>query len=304
MNWFYIANTEQKGPVTDDELAVLVETGVVTAETQVWREGFAEWKLYGDVATAPAVAPSGGLALGLAGGTCSECGQSFAHEDLVKIGGRAVCGACKPTMVQQIKEGVSSDSAAEEIRREHLKHEAAVRSVGSLYMLGGGFLVLSGVVNLFALTKTAGGGRPDMVSAILATLIVLVFAAGYLWLGFSLRKLKRGAKIPAAVLTVLGLLSGLVVGVGAIAAVALTGQGQLFALLAFIPPAVCCYILYLLFSRKGTMVFSDRYALVVEQTPHIKYRMWIVLKIVLILVGVLFGLGLLAALLGSRSGGN
>ena len=68
MSWFYIANTEQKGPVTGEELAVLVETGVVTAETQVWREGFAEWKLYGDVAAASAVpsSPWGGIGFDLA----------------------------------------------------------------------------------------------------------------------------------------------------------------------------------------------------------------------------------------------
>ena len=304
MSWFYIANTEQKGPVTGDELAVLVETGVVTAETQVWREGFAEWKLYGDVAAAPAVAPSGGLTLGLSGGTCSECGQSFAHEDLVKIGGRAVCGACKPTMVQQIKEGVSTDTAAEEIRWQHLKHEAAVRSVGALYIVGGVLAVLSALGSLFAPAKNAAGVSPGMGSTIFAALIVMAFAAGYFWLGISLRKLKRGARIPAGVLTSLGLVGGLIGCFGAIVLSVTIGLGLLPVLLSFIPPLVCVYILYLLFSRKGTMVFSDRYALVVEQTPHIKYRMWIVLKIVLILVGALVGLGLLAALLGSRSGGN
>ena len=195
MNWFYIANTEQKGPVTDEELAALVETGVVTSETQVWREGFAEWKLYGEVAAAPAVAPTGGLTLGLAGGTCSECGQSFKHEDLVKIGGRAVCGTCKPTIVQQMKEGVPNDSAAEEIRREHLKHEAAVRSVGSLYLLGGCVSSLYAVGWLFGLAQTAKKmDSHGAVIAIVGTVILLALTAGYFWIGIGLRKLKRRAR--------------------------------------------------------------------------------------------------------------
>ena len=224
MSWFYIANTEQKGPVADEELAGLVGTGVVTAETQVWREGFAEWKLYGDVAAAPAAAPAGGLTLGLAGGTCSECGQSFAHEDLVKIGGRAVCGACKPTMVQQMKEGVPTESAAEEIRREHLKHEAAIRSVGALFILGGGLLSISAIGGLLVPTQAANGVSRVTGITIAVSVIFLVFAAGYLWIGISLRKLNRRARIPAAVLTVFGLLGGLLMCVGAIAVMVLTAR--------------------------------------------------------------------------------
>ncbi len=304
MNWFYIANTEQKGPVTDEEWAALVETGVVTAETQVWREGFAEWKLYGEVAAAPAVAPTGGFTLGLAGGTCSECGQSFKHEDLVKIGGRAVCGTCKPTIVQQIKEGVSTDSAAEEIRREHLKHEAAVRSVGSLYIFGGGMLFLSAIVGMSATTQSANAVSPGAGVAIVTSIILVAFAAGYLWIGISLRKLKRRARIPAGLVTGMVLLVGLFGCFSSIVVLIATGRGFLPVMLSFLPPSVCSYIFYLLFSRKGTMVFSDRYGQVIEQTPHIKYRMWIVLKVLLILFGVLFVLGLVALLLRSGSGGN
>ncbi len=286
MSWFYIANTEQKGPVTDDELAVLVETGVVTAETQVWREGFAEWKLYGDVATASAVAPAGGLTLGLAGGTCSECGQSFAHEDLVKIGGRAVCGACKPTMVQQIKEGVSDDTAAEEMRRTYFRHELAVWTVGGIVFVGGGSIfVLAGALAPFSKSEGAPVSNPavEMAVRVAVSAMIAGFGVAEIWIGLKLRKLDPRFRIPAAVIAGIGIAGGITTCIG------------------WIVPA---YILWLLVSQKGKIVFSEKYARAIEMTPHIKPRMWIVLKILLILFGVLIVLGLVAVLFGRGSGGN
>lgn len=41
--WFYAVNQEQKGPVSFDQLKALVQSGVVTASSLVWREGMAEW---------------------------------------------------------------------------------------------------------------------------------------------------------------------------------------------------------------------------------------------------------------------
>jgi hypothetical protein len=51
------------------------------------------------------------------------------------------------------------------------------------------------------------------------------------------------------------------------------------------------YILYLLFSKKGSMVFSDEYKRVIQQTPHIKYRTSV---IILVALGLLLFLMMLA----------
>ncbi len=59
MQWFYSINGERLGPVTPEQLSTLVANGTVTAETLVWREGFASWEAWGKVADAnplPAVA--------------------------------------------------------------------------------------------------------------------------------------------------------------------------------------------------------------------------------------------------------
>ena len=78
------------------------------------------------------------------------------------------------------------------------------------------------------------------------------------------------AKIPAAIIAAVGLLS--------------------FSIVTFIS----IYILHLIFSSKGQMVFSPEYKEIIRQTPHIKYK---TSKIVWVLLGIV-GLLLLAGLVG------
>ena len=92
-----------------------------------------------------------------------------------------------------------------------------------------------------------------------------------IWTAIGLRQLRSWARIVSGVLSGIGLL-GFPLGT------LLNG-----------------YILYLLFSKKGTMVFSDEYKRVIELTPGIKYRtsivVWIFLGLLLVLLGVaVFGL--------------
>jgi hypothetical protein len=101
-------------------------------------------------------------------------------------------------------------------------------------------------------------------------LLGLGFAQGFI--GFGLNKLKSWARISAA----------LFAGVG---------------LLAFpIGTLINGYILYLLLSAKGKMVFSDEYREIIEQTPEIKYKTSKVLWFFLFLLLGLIGLGIVVAL--------
>lgn len=170
-------------------------------------------------------------------------------------------------------------SSAEAIRKEHIKHEASVKSIGLLYAIGAFFLLLggAGLFVLFFLTAAgqAGGAEPDGVSFVF-TLILSCFYVGLGVLqGFmasGLRKLKPWARWAAVVFSVLGLI-GFPIGT-----------------------LISAYFLYLLLSEKGTMVFSPEYKDIIAQTPHIKYQTSRVLLVVLILFLVLF-LTLIAALL-------
>ena len=60
------------------------------------------------------------------------------------------------------------------------------------------------------------------------------------------------------------------------------------------------YILFLLLSKKGSMVFSPEYQAIIERTPHIQYRTsWIVKGCLIVLVGT-FLFAFVGAFLGIR----
>jgi hypothetical protein len=267
MSWYYASNNEQKGPVEQSELEQLVRQGVITGNTLVWREGMANWRPYSEI-TAPPVAASP-ADLPPHGVVCSECGQLFAADQAVRLGNSYVCAACKPVVTQKLREGVAINDGAEQIRKEHINHEASVKSVGVLYFLGATVLLLAGIGLLTASSRpsSAGGGG-------LMAVLFLGLSGVQIWAGIGLRRLKPWARIPSGILSGLGLLG--------------------FPLGTLING----YILYLLFSRKGATVFSDEYKRVIEETPQIKYRtsivVWIFLAIILALVGLAIVVPLLA----------
>jgi hypothetical protein len=255
MNYYYASAGEQKGPIPEEDLHALVKQGSISSETLIWREGMPTWQPYAQVISPALSSPS------VTATVCGICGKTFAPAELIWLGGQLCCAGCKPVAVQRMKEGVHSNSHAESIRKEHIKHEASTRSVGTLYYLGAGALFFISVAGLF-FPSDAGFGQGGIV----ATIFLLFLAVCQAVVGTGVRGLKKWARIPS------GILSG-------------------FGLIGFpIGTIINAYILYLLFSRKGRMVFSDEYKNVIEQTPHIKYRTSIVIWILLGLV--VFGLAL------------
>lgn len=149
-------------------------------------------------------------------------------------------------------------SDAVTIRKAHINHEASVKSVGTLFLLGGLLFVIAGV--------TAFGGRPNdsLAVRVLIGAAFLLFAGVLLAVAFGVRGLKSWARIPTAILSGLGLVAfpvGTVIG---------------------------AYMMYLVLCRKGRTVFADDYKLIVMKTPHVKYRtsivVWIVLGLVIALI--------------------
>ena len=103
--------------------------------------------------------------------------------------------------------------------------------------------------------------------------IFFVLGIGQFCVGYGLRRLKRWSRVPSGILSGLGLLA---IPIGTL---------------------INAYILYLIFSKKGKMVFSDEYHDIIKQTPHIKYRTSIVIWVVLGVLLALMGFGLLSAFL-------
>ena len=114
-------------------------------------------------------------------------------------------------------------------------------------------------------------GRHRSISAVL-----FVLGAGQIWVGVGLRRLRKWARIPTGILSGLGLL-GFPLGT-----------------------IINAYILYLVFCQKGKTVFSEEYQIVVEQTPHLKYRTSIIVWILLALVLAFIALALIMGFVVSR----
>ncbi|MBM3785199.1 MAG: RDD family protein [Acidobacteria bacterium] len=96
MTWYYVLNGQQAGPVDDSELQRLFADGTLNGEAPIWRAGMPQWAPLGSLFTLP---PPPGY------GQCLQCGNRFPPEQTIALAGGKVCAACKPVVVQRIREG-------------------------------------------------------------------------------------------------------------------------------------------------------------------------------------------------------
>lgn len=98
MNWYYEKDGEQSGPVGDDALQELFNSGAITVENLVWKKGMADWEPYGQVfAAASVLGPS----------KCPTCGAHVDASALIPTGDRQVCPECRDQYAQGLREGMS-----------------------------------------------------------------------------------------------------------------------------------------------------------------------------------------------------
>jgi len=185
---------------------------------------------------------------------CPNCSEVVPETDIIPIGEDRVCPHCRSLYLQRMKEGLppEQNSHARAVRQVHLKHEASLRSVGILYFLS------CAVLLFISVTLVSLGGLAEE-PVMLGGLIAFYFGLGVLlfFMGRGMRKLQRWVRIPATILAVLGLLQFPV--------------GTL----------INGYILALIWSEKGKMVFSDPYARIIAETPDMKYQTSIFVKVLL-----------------------
>lgn len=169
---------------------------------------------------------------------------------------------------------LSGDAAvAEQIRREHIGHEVSIKSSALLYGLGGIVGLVAGIAILVHLAAQSGERfRFSLTIASVAIgLAVLQFVAA-----IGLRRLRRWARIVATIATIPGLF-----------------QFPFGSLIGG-------YFLYLFWSKKGNMIFSDEYPPIVALTPHVRYRtsiwVWILLGVLLLFLAM----GIVASMLTTR----
>ena len=189
---------------------------------------------------------------------------------------------------------------AEAIRRKYLGHEASVKSVGSLYYLGAVFCLLAAFMTAFLVTGgNQAAGNPNNLfsqSAVRWALgaFYLVLSVLMVALGRGLTRLRVWARWTVIVLTSLNLLY--LLGSTAVVMIAASVVARGVLMLVLVPGAITAYIIYLLASAKGAMVFSPEYKRVIALTPHIKYKTSVIVKIFLLLILALIVIGIVAGI--------
>lgn len=166
----------------------------------------------------------------------------------------------------------------ESLRRMHLKHEASLRSIGTLFLIFAVFWGFAAFVYVLIITEALPAEADEPISAAGLGFAIAITAALSACLGIAgyyLRKLTPGVRPWAIVLSLVGLI--------------------------FVPigTIISLYSLYLLISRKGTFILSEEYQHIRAATPHIKYKTSIVVWILLALVLVLAVLGVIGLIVGS-----
>jgi uncharacterized RDD family membrane protein YckC len=115
MDLYYADGDRQVGPIDKTELQSLIKAKKIDSKTLVWQPGMTEWqalglfvrsKTRGATATGQPAPPVRKL-------LCSECGQAFAEDDIIRFSDVWVCAGCKPIIVQKIKEGVTVSGVME-----------------------------------------------------------------------------------------------------------------------------------------------------------------------------------------------
>ncbi|MBI2685159.1 MAG: RDD family protein [Acidobacteria bacterium] len=97
MSWYYAVNGQQAGPVEDAEMQQMAAAGAINASTLVWRAGMDVWATLGSL-VAPVSVPTE---------QCQQCRKPYPVEQTITLAGGPVCGACKPIVLQRIREGLA-----------------------------------------------------------------------------------------------------------------------------------------------------------------------------------------------------
>jgi len=106
MIWYYAKDNQKIGPYSEIDFKKLIKTGVIDLNTLVWRKGMASWQPLSKIAKniPPALKSTEPEAVPLI--KCSQCGKSFPRQELIRFENLSVCAACKPIVLQKLKEGV------------------------------------------------------------------------------------------------------------------------------------------------------------------------------------------------------
>ena len=188
MNWHYLENGQQLGPVTEEQFTQLAQQGVIRADTFIWCQGMEKWQRYGELAPAsgaaePAAVETRAAASGLhiqssaadasRPVSCSQCGAEVPASQMVNIGSAQLCPSCQAARARMMATGWGAGPV--EYANPFLRLGAFILDslIADAILLIVAFVVLSVAKAFFSDNKSVLAG---------AVLFVFVFA---LWWGLN-----------------------------------------------------------------------------------------------------------------------
>lgn len=194
MQWYYIQNGKKEGPLSDADLPVFVERGVISDDTLVWHDKLKDWTPYGTVLKTSDAA--GAATENLTGSSCSLCGKAFDADQLIQFEGVAVCAGCKPNFIQQVKENAEVRSASMMRFAGFWRRFLAVFIDGIIMMV---FTVPANLGFQFTFEKVSEGPEFVALAIVLYLIMILVPASYMIWMngkyGATLGKKSMGIKV-------------------------------------------------------------------------------------------------------------
>ena len=188
MNWYYVKEGQQAGPVSEAELDELIRSGALAADTLVWREGMAEWVPY-TTAKPGAVGTAGKAPLSMSAAAhsdgnanCAECGNSFAISDMVRHGRSYVCAACKPVFMQRLAEGAKINTGP-------MEYASFLTRFAAVFLDG----LILGVLNVglnvaVGLGVSGAGQTPGQISPLQGLMFLVQMVIGLTYEGVMIGK--------------------------------------------------------------------------------------------------------------------
>lgn len=216
MDWHYAENGQQMGPVSEEQLLLLAQSGAVSRDTLIWHSGMTGWKPFGEAGPgAPPPLPDGAQ-----NRLCASCGRIFATTNMAIYGESAICADCKPAWAQRLRQGMTS-TAPGNLRYAGFWIRVGAHLIDGIILstaLGSVFFLFFGA-SFFAIIQQAAaagarGGQPDPteMAALMAPMMAsmglfqlvglvvsLAYSAGF-WLKFGATpgKMAVGIKVVRA----------------------------------------------------------------------------------------------------------
>jgi uncharacterized RDD family membrane protein YckC len=179
MNWHYVEQGQQAGPVADEQLQKLFREGKINADTLVWSEGMANWIPFRDAKPEINVPPPMENVPNANEVVCAECGKIFPAGETIRYGKASVCAGCKPLFLQKLSEGAAINTG--ELNYAGFGIRLGAKLLDGL-ILGVPFMVVFFVIMIPLIRQGDANHKPDQVGAL--QLMPILIQLGFMLIQF------------------------------------------------------------------------------------------------------------------------